>query len=274
MKMNFVWLALLVEIVAGCTSGRVYVSQTSYKQPVETTQKETFVASKNYELNKSKTTYVGQAMLRVEGYNLIDTINNTTNIVLTNDIPLKFDICITSIYNLIAYVPFSFNDNDYIVRNIVKISGNKYYAIPFLDKNENRKWNLLVNENGEYSEYLANNDLDWAYLIRGLSLTNPPKFKISQKIYEHTTQKISKEQTNYELIYNGRSKIAVYFLYREYTKEDIARASFFQNLTYDPDIKQIRFKNTIIEIDNANNESIKFKVLKDDLPNAAFNPLM
>lgn len=53
--------------------------------------------------------------------------------------------------------------------------------------------------------------------------------------------------------------------YKEYSYNDLARPAFFQNLTYQVDAKQIRFKNFLIQIHDVTNEQITYTVLKDGL---------
>jgi len=68
-----------------------------------------------------------------------------------------------------------------------------------------------------------------------------------------------------ELLYNGREKDTVFLLYREYTGEGIARSPFYQQLRYD--VKEssiINYKSLRIEVLNATNEGITFKVISDE----------
>ena len=67
-----------------------------------------------------------------------------------------------------------------------------------------------------------------------------------------------------EIIYSGLSKGELKITYREYMN-DYARASFFQDATYDyspPASTMISFKGAQVEILDANNTQVKYKVLK------------
>ena len=68
-----------------------------------------------------------------------------------------------------------------------------------------------------------------------------------------------------ELIYAGIAGDVIKISYREYIGRDsLARPSFFQELSYDlKGSSIIVFKNFRIEVLGANNEGIKFVVLKD-----------
>lgn len=67
---------------------------------------------------------------------------------------------------------------------------------------------------------------------------------------------------NYELIYSGISGNTINLLYREFSHENIARAAFFQNLSYDlSKSKEISFRKLKLRIKSADNNSIKYTVL-------------
>jgi len=70
---------------------------------------------------------------------------------------------------------------------------------------------------------------------------------------------------NYELIYSGRAGGSITLLYREYSSADLARPAFYQNLVYESDQKQIRFKDNIFSIHEATNEKIVYTVISDGL---------
>lgn len=61
-----------------------------------------------------------------------------------------------------------------------------------------------------------------------------------------------------ELIYNGKSKDTLRVSYREYV-DDLARPSYFQDLTYDlSESKEIAFRDIKMEVLEATNTNIKF----------------
>ena len=65
------------------------------------------------------------------------------------------------------------------------------------------------------------------------------------------------------LIYTGREKNIVKFTYREF-KDNFARPDFTIDVQYDLSMsKDISFKNARIEIIDATNNSITYKVLKN-----------
>ena len=64
-----------------------------------------------------------------------------------------------------------------------------------------------------------------------------------------------------ELLYNGRNKDSIKLLYREF-KNDMARPAFSQELTYEIESKMIGFKNVRLEVIEATNTSIKYKIMQ------------
>ncbi len=70
---------------------------------------------------------------------------------------------------------------------------------------------------------------------------------------------------SFEIIYTGKNDISLNFTYREFTAEDLARPAFFQNLTYQANAKQIRFKDFVIQIHNVSNEQITYTIIEDGL---------
>ena len=68
---------------------------------------------------------------------------------------------------------------------------------------------------------------------------------------------------NYELLYNGSDKNSMYFTYREFSPDGLARTAFYQNLTYEANAKTIRFKGFKIDVIKSNNEEIKFVITED-----------
>ena len=76
------------------------------------------------------------------------------------------------------------------------------------------------------------------------------------------------ERRQYELIYSGKSGNVIKILYREFSN-DLARPAFSQELQYDlAESKTIKFRKTTIEVIQASNQEITFRVL--DSPNLKY----
>lgn len=94
------------------------------------------------------------------------------------------------------------------------------------------------------------------------------KFKLlkvkSEIIFENEKYKISNDDYfKQEFIYNGKVGSGVKFIYREYIN-NTARPAFQQDLQYDLNESNIiGFKGLRIEIVNASNTSIEYKILSE-----------
>jgi hypothetical protein len=67
-----------------------------------------------------------------------------------------------------------------------------------------------------------------------------------------------------ELVYTGLNGRSITLLYREFTPDDLARAAFFQNLTYDLSSSDtIAFKAFRIKVLEASNQSLRYVVIQD-----------
>ncbi len=58
----------------------------------------------------------------------------------------------------------------------------------------------------------------------------------------------------------GISDKSMNLLYREYTKDNMAREAFFQNLTYPLATRTIRFKNIQIAVAEVTDDHIRYSV--------------
>ena len=93
--------------------------------------------------------------------------------------------------------------------------------------------------------------------VRGRYLVGRPESRDYGEIVEYP----SKDSFREELIYNGRSGSIIRITYM---RKDAAMSPFYQELTFDlGDSDIIIFKNYKIEVLDATDQYIRFKVLKD-----------
>ncbi len=86
-------------------------------------------------------------------------------------------------------------------------------------------------------------------------LYSPDGWKIEERYSQDFTRK--------ELIYSGKSGNTIEVSYREF-RGGLAAPAFFQNLKYDlAESKVIRFQRFSIEIMQATNQAIRYKILSD-----------
>ncbi|HSC19398.1 MAG TPA: hypothetical protein VLC74_10825 [Rhizomicrobium sp.] len=95
-------------------------------------------------------------------------------------------------------------------------------------------------------------------ITTGVSEIDPADFRASRG--ERTDVDGKRSYTNFELLYAGMATGAVHLTYREYAPKDMAHPSQFQDLTYNLSEKSIRFKDVLIEVESADNQTIRFRV--------------
>jgi len=67
-----------------------------------------------------------------------------------------------------------------------------------------------------------------------------------------------------ELVYSGRTGDALHITYREYTHREYIKPAFTQHVQYDlQSSDMVGFQGWLLQIINANNQTITFKVVKD-----------
>jgi hypothetical protein len=106
--------------------------------------------------------------------------------------------------------------------------------------------------NGEQSQVAGVVTMMWSFTSSPENIT----FKPSQ------TESVASSQTytNFEFIYSGKTGNSINFLYREYTAQDLARPSYFQNVSYEATEKEILFKSLRLEVLEVGSSFIRVKV--------------
>jgi hypothetical protein len=67
-----------------------------------------------------------------------------------------------------------------------------------------------------------------------------------------------------ELLYSGREGDVLHITYREYSVRGLARTPFFQQVYYDlKNSHEIVFQDWVLQVLDANNQQIKFKVVNE-----------
>lgn len=104
---------------------------------------------------------------------------------------------------------------------------------------------FLVDQNGSVSTVRR-----WVGI-----LNSPDGWKVSKEASEDYVRR--------ELIYSGRSADTIKVAYREY-RGGMAAPAFFQNVEYDLGAsKTIKFRRFTLDVINATNQSITYKVVSD-----------
>ncbi len=263
-KSLVVCIFLFFTLFGGCTRTEIKINYTGEK----ITETE-HVINKNYEINVERKAYVGDPIIEVLDYGVffkkITMITafeaeNSFNISVPNgDIIFEKGKTYLSVYSYAGgidliqswirdplhwevYLPISKTGEIIGNEGFFRISQKGEYKIfehknfKFLDKQR------FVNKNGEF-----------------------PKLKPLGRIRrgEKKVVKASMNEFTVKLIYTGKSKNTIKILYREF-KKNMLKSPFTHELTYDLNESMvIRYKNFRIQVIEAANEWIKYKVISD-----------
>lgn len=276
MKISILILLAFINLTGCAYLGEHVADENTDKSMVVETYKYSYSIVTNYMLNDVKKSYVGSAMIKVEDFTVknitrdIDLSNSSFTSAQDFEISgmfLRRKSPIESANNRdIITIKFDKNSIFNVIRKI-SYNNNLYYAVT----NNNSEYIFLITTDGHFvSDKYLRKESDY-YLFTDTNMKMIPKEIIFQ-VKQNETEKqqvLSKEfsipEVNYELIYGGKDLTGLHIIYREYTKDGIARQAFFQNLNYEGNAKTIRFKNTNIEVISADNQKIVFKVLEDDI---------
>jgi hypothetical protein len=253
----FIMLVILISFISGCGHRQPQLIRHSY--------------ATNYKIEEIKTAYVGQSIVKVKDYyaykSYVTTfIEPTENFTLTATIPNNF-----SVYNLNIS---GLKGKRYETYYKEQLDGILYNIMYFTDSKGNNSYGVLIDNEGK----IKNNTL-----YRNIKPTDftlqPPNVKFIKSTIN--TENFLCDPVinysgntcgwiNYELIYSGINNISLNISYKEYSRDDYARTAFYQDLTFEPTAKQIRFKDFIIEIAEATNDKLVYKILSDGLKEAEF----
>lgn len=201
----------------------------------------THIYTKNFLLNTEQSASVGQDMIRVKDYHLIESKQDAWEATEPFETPAL-------ISNL------KFHAGIFPIDGRKKVGG-KIYDVIHLTPYNGATLPFLVDSDGHIVKVMNNIELG-ADDIKVL----PADFRLSKTVKKSVDA--TRGYTNFELIYTGVSSNTVHISYREYSPEDLARTAFFQDLTYDAGQSMINFREIGIQLIRATNERITFKVVK------------
>jgi len=130
----------------------------------------------------------------------------------------------------------------------------------YYSTNKLKVYDALLGTKMEYGGLAINrtNEKDINFHLNGKKVMRPDPAPVYTKTKIKAIDRPSYRQ---ELIYNGKINNYLKFLYREYTS-DVMRAPFSQDIQYDlKDGNVIGFKGVRIQVIEATNTKIKYKVL-------------
>lgn len=216
---------------------------------------EEHVFQKNYTINQRSIAYVGQQVVKVKDYwvNRYRTqiMRASNDFVITGGVITGPVVIITGQANKdYSIVGETFlDDKPYTV---LKVPVGSCYM------------GLLINADGSVHNKVSNLTTQFGNIVMVPSFKSTPSNLKFVRLEEKVTSK-DKGSLNYELLYGGTDGKMITITYREFTSENLARSSFYQNLVYDSKQKTIRFRNTVIMVHSATNEKMDYTVISDDL---------
>jgi hypothetical protein len=233
-------ILLVMSGVAACTS------MTKVDPPPTST---THVLQKNFAVGELKSVAVGETMVSLKDY-YEKTKQNTWSIGQ----PVKLRVGLGSM----VLIP-----GEYAVTGRVKVDGttcdvvdakvHPYELTTLSPSSAAVPMTFLVDESGRIAR--AGGGLGITNEVSGLE---PADFRATRG--QKTDIDSRRSFTNFELLYSGAASGTVKLTYREYAPNDLRHPASFQDLTYNLADKSIRFKNVLIDIESADNQTIRFRV--------------
>lgn len=257
---------------------------------------------KNYTLGETKTAFTGEPLIKIRDVYFVIRKEDQENCyyVMPSDDFIISGKYVNKLRNREVNIK-GFSKRLYAMNDYLKASDNKY---PFMDyivsmtnnKTETDKvkypvidfvtddgnvFGFMVDSNNKLilkSVFEQNHDQSSMYKMTEASVTpENTKMIVTKNIAPCYNQKYKTAfvsqilgRNNYELLYGGINDITINLTYREFTRDDLARSSFFQNIVYGTSAKEIRFKNFKIEVIDSTNEKITYRVIEDKLEDTVF----
>jgi hypothetical protein len=203
---------------------------------------------KNYNIGKKLAAHVGQPIAKVKHF----VIEKYTGKFMRANEDFRMNA------GSIQFAGDS--DTSYPIRGETILDNSNLTVISMPGSLQNANFGILINKDGNVHHKILNNNVVMIYKLE----YSPSNLKFSPVI----EKKINKDKPylNYELIYGGTDGDSFTVTYREFTEEDIARPSFYQNLVFNTSQSSFRFRDTVIQAHSISNERIIFTVISDGLP--------
>lgn len=200
---------------------------------------------KNYTLGERKTAFIGQEIIKVE------KCDGFGKMIISEQ-----GVVVNGTYNRKDFQIHHNNINPII--GTILLDDKTYYVTK--DSSNYCLWGILVSDDGIIKKHTLYSHYYEQLYISDSIIINPDKVVYSTSCIRNLPTAIS-----FDLIFAGKNDVSLNTTYKEYSYNDLARPAFFQNLTYQANAKQIRFKNFLIQIHNVTNEQITYTVLEDGL---------
>ncbi len=230
---------LILLVTTGCTQN----IQPNSNSHIKTER----VFDKNYEIGEKKSAYIGKPIVKVKDYNVKKF--NAKVMRASNDFSINGGV-----------VSISGDKNtDYLIRGNTRYSQKDFTVVNLPVGNLGQQFGALINPDGTVHSKVLNGNI---IMIYDFQIT-PSDLKFMEQEREEID--MSSGFINYELIYGGTNGKSISISYREYTNDNLARPAFYQDVVYESDVDQIRFRDTVFKVHQVTNEKIIFTVVSDGL---------
>lgn len=242
----------MLSLTQGCGRWSAHINLSDVVYTTDGPDRKCF---KDYQVGEKKTSYIGQDLLR---YRMCTPERYIKEVVSPNDLVInatgRSEFIIKSEKNSIY--PIS-NSVIFDKSSWSTINGEKYHLVKLRGSDDN-DWNLLMSQDGSFITFGLHSD--------GYNLIFfPSKMSVLPENFKFVVHTDIKEvpRGTYELIFSGKNDVSLNTTYKEFTADNLARPAFFQNLTYQANANQFRFKEFVIQVHDVSNESITYSILED-----------
>jgi hypothetical protein len=242
-KMAAMAVGILVAFVlSGCFQPIQPSSRTNTKLSTEQVYK------KNYKIGESQAVFVGQPVLKVKSYK-VDRISSEKMHASDDFVITGGPVTITGR-----------KGDNYAIVGETTLGGETYTVVQVQGYKS-----ALVKADGSVLNKILNGMPAQRVVMLYTFNISPTNLRFTPSDPEEKVVVGADGYLNYELIYGGTDGKSITFTYKEFTADDLARPAFYQNLVYEASKKQIRFKETLLNVQEASNEKIVFSVISDGL---------
>ncbi len=206
------------------------------------------VSEKNYRLGVKGTAFVGEAVIQVTEAMVERFRDHARRRQPTDDFVMTGGEITIRGEKKIAYP----------VRAVAKLHHTAYDVVDIPPARGSDTYSVLVDEQGRLlNKVMKGKKFSmWSFDTRTSGVRLQP-------VGAEETRQVVPSGTTYELIYGGSDGRTLSMTYREYKGADRERPAFFQNLLYEADSREIRFRNTRIQIHEAMGDRVVFTVVED-----------
>jgi len=142
---------------------------------------------------------------------------------------------------------------EFPVRGTAKLDGQLHYVVPLAG------YEFFVSPDGELRRDVKTEAYRWK--IASKAEMQPPEARLVPRESQEVSSELA--YANFELIYGGSDGRTIQVTYREFTPADPARPSFFQSLSYDASSDVIRYRDFVVKVLEATNQTLSYVVVSD-----------